>query len=172
MGSLAVAHIFSFKRFLFYSCVLPACVLCVPHTFLVPTEVKRGHQISWIWSYGWLWANMWVLGVEYRSSARTSSLNHWDIFPAQHIFSCAPPPGADIVFSHSGQEMLRSELQALDILFPLSSNNAVSVARLSKRPWSHLQRWSFHYGKLYNCFEESMSDFFLSFFIWSVYTEA
>ena len=30
----------------------------------VPTEVRRGCQIPWNWSYGCLLATMWVLGIE------------------------------------------------------------------------------------------------------------
>ena len=37
-----------------------------------------GRRIPWSWSYRQLWAAMWVLGTEPRSSARTASaINHW-----------------------------------------------------------------------------------------------
>jgi hypothetical protein len=33
--------------------------------------------------YRWLWATMWLLGIELRTSGRAvSALNHWDISPA------------------------------------------------------------------------------------------
>lgn len=39
----------------------------------VPLEAGRRCQISWNWSYSWLWVAMWVLGNEPRSSLRTAS---------------------------------------------------------------------------------------------------
>lgn len=42
-------------------------------TWLVPTEVRIKHWIPWSWSCGWLWANVWVLRTEPRSSARSKS---------------------------------------------------------------------------------------------------
>lgn len=33
-------------------------------TCLVPAEVRRGLWISWNWSHEWLWASMWVQGIE------------------------------------------------------------------------------------------------------------
>lgn len=46
------------------------------------------------WNYGKLWAAMWVLGTNSRSSARISTLNYWAIFPTQHmpLFLNPSPP--------------------------------------------------------------------------------
>jgi hypothetical protein len=46
-----------------------------------------GYQKLWNWSYWRLWAAMWLLGVEPRSSGRTASaLNHWATFPLVFLF--------------------------------------------------------------------------------------
>lgn len=45
---------------------------CVHHVCAVPVETRRGRQVSWDWSYRWL--RVWVLGIEPRSSAKTSAL--------------------------------------------------------------------------------------------------
>jgi hypothetical protein len=61
--------------YLFYMYVCgPECI-CVPH-------VSRGPQIPWNWSYRWLWATMWVLGIEPGSYWREAcALSHWAIPP-------------------------------------------------------------------------------------------
>jgi hypothetical protein len=42
----------------------------------MPEEDSRSH-------YRWLWATMWLLGIEFRTSGRAvSALNHWAISPA------------------------------------------------------------------------------------------
>ena len=41
---------------------LPACMY-VHRVCLRPREVRRGHQIPWNWSYGWLQATTRVLGT-------------------------------------------------------------------------------------------------------------
>jgi hypothetical protein len=48
-----------------------------------PEEGVRSH-------YRWLWATMWLLGIELRTSGRAVSvLNHWAISPATFIiFKC------------------------------------------------------------------------------------
>lgn len=52
-------------------------------TCLVPAENGRGHCLPCNWSYRWLYANMWVLGTESKSSTRgTNAFNHWAIFLA------------------------------------------------------------------------------------------
>lgn len=49
----------------------------------MPAETSRGWQILWSWDYRWLWADMWALSTEPRSSARTEcALNWWAISPA------------------------------------------------------------------------------------------
>ena len=41
------------------------------HVSAVPTEARRGHQISSSWiSPSWIYRKVWVLGMELRSSAR------------------------------------------------------------------------------------------------------
>jgi len=51
-----------------------------------PGEGIRSH-------YRWLWAILWLLGIELRTSGRAvSALNHWAI---------APSPHGDILFSTS-----------------------------------------------------------------------
>ena len=78
---LLVLGVGAFKKLYMYSCFAWTYV-CVPHECLVPTEVRRGLQIPWNWSYGWVWATVWVLKTESGSSARaTSALNHWAISP-------------------------------------------------------------------------------------------
>lgn len=49
--------------------------LCVraPCTSLIPTEVRRGHQILWNWSDGWLSATIWMLGIEPGSSIKNNT---------------------------------------------------------------------------------------------------
>jgi hypothetical protein len=61
--------------------VLALCVC------LVPTEVRRQHQIPWNWSHRWWWPIMYVLGTEPGSSAKVASvltteppLCSWEIF--------------------------------------------------------------------------------------------
>lgn len=73
--------LFNFRFIYFYKYEFFACiyvhVLCV---YLVPTEVRR--RIGSSGSQGWLWAIMWVLRTELRSSARTAStLIHRAISP-------------------------------------------------------------------------------------------
>lgn len=37
-----------------------ACMyVCTPWAYLVPMEVRRGHQIYWNWNYRWLWATIY-----------------------------------------------------------------------------------------------------------------
>ena len=57
-----------------YVCMYSVCV------YLVPAEIRKRHQMLGNWSYRWLWATMWVLGVTPRPSARaTSTLNCWAV---------------------------------------------------------------------------------------------
>ena len=43
---------------------------------------RRGHQITWNKSYGWLGGTMWVLGTQRGPPVRTSPLNCRAISPA------------------------------------------------------------------------------------------
>lgn len=46
-------------------------------------EVKREHQIVWVWSYRWMRTSMCVLEIEPMSSERAkSAINHCAISPA------------------------------------------------------------------------------------------
>lgn len=71
-------------------CVLPAWMYM--HMYLVPEEVRGGHQISWTWSERPLWTAKWVLGTEPGSYARTSAFNLCTIssapFPSFGWFVC------------------------------------------------------------------------------------
>lgn len=49
--------------FCFYVCTY------VHHTHAVPSEAKSGCQTPWNWSYKWLLASMWLLGMEPQFSA-------------------------------------------------------------------------------------------------------
>ena len=58
--------------------ILILCVCCLhvwaPHTCLA----RSGGQSLWNWCYRWVWAAMWVLGTEPRSSGRAASaLKQW-----------------------------------------------------------------------------------------------
>ena len=55
------------------------CTTCVP-------GARRGRHSSWNWSYRWLWATMWLLGVKPRSSGMAMDvLNFRVILPASKI---------------------------------------------------------------------------------------
>lgn len=45
----------------------------VPPACLIPAETLRGHQIPWNWSYKWLCATLWMLGMEFWSSGKAGS---------------------------------------------------------------------------------------------------
>lgn len=64
-----------------YLCALQACLGSV--------DIRRGRQLSWDWSYRWLWATTWEQGIELGSSTRaTSVLNWWVISPAPFLIFC------------------------------------------------------------------------------------
>lgn len=68
-----ILHYFSFS-FIFFMCmgILPAC-MSVDRVTAVFHETRRRHWIPWSWSYRWMWAVTWVLGIETRFFARTAS---------------------------------------------------------------------------------------------------
>lgn len=77
-----ILHYFNFS-FIFLMCmgILPAC-MSVDHVIEVFHEARRRHWIPWCWSYRWLWAVTWVLGIEPRFFARIASfLNDWAFSP-------------------------------------------------------------------------------------------
>lgn len=52
------------------------------HACFVPQEARRGHWIPWNQSYGWLWACIWMLGIEPRCASQAiSALSHCAISP-------------------------------------------------------------------------------------------
>jgi hypothetical protein len=60
---------FYFVIFLFYRYEYFACMyICVPNECLVPTKVRRGHQIPWNWSY-----TTGILRINPGSSERTAN---------------------------------------------------------------------------------------------------
>ena len=55
-------------------------LLCIQCFARIPEEGTRSH-------YRWLWANMWLLGIELRSSGRAARLlNYWAVSPAPNQF--------------------------------------------------------------------------------------
>lgn len=57
-----------FLNFMYMSVCLHTCL---PHTCLLPSDARRGCQISWDWSYRWLWgtlgARSWTLVLSTRA---------------------------------------------------------------------------------------------------------
>ena len=64
----------------FCFCFLDVFILCIwVHCSCLQTHQKRASDPH----YRWLWATMWLLGIELRTSGRaTGALNHWAISPA------------------------------------------------------------------------------------------
>lgn len=76
---------FSWFSFYMYKCYAFMCV-CEPCVCLMPREVRR-LQSLWNCSRRWLWAAIWVLQTEPRTSAReVSTLNHWTISSVPNLF--------------------------------------------------------------------------------------
>ena len=66
----------------------PAC-MSVHHKYAGLSEVKGQHWIPRNWSYRWLWATMFILGIEPRSFGRSvSDLTHltFSLVPIRQIF--------------------------------------------------------------------------------------
>ena len=60
----------------------------------IPEEGIRSH-------YRWLWATMWLLGIELRTSGRAvSALNHWAISPAHSCYYKLPTGAAGSQWSY------------------------------------------------------------------------
>lgn len=57
-----------------YSLCSVCTYVCVPHTFLVPVELKRRPLLSWTLSYGWLWATTYECWEWAGSSGRAASV--------------------------------------------------------------------------------------------------
>lgn len=56
------------------------CTSCVYE----PVEIRKRHRIPWVRSYKWLWATMWLLGIEPRSFAKVGDKCYW---PLSHLSS-------------------------------------------------------------------------------------
>ena len=71
-------HTFILKVYL-YLCFVCMC-LCIPCVYLVPVDIRGGHQVALTWNYKWLWATILLLETEHGSVARAvSGLNWWAI---------------------------------------------------------------------------------------------
>ena len=59
-------------------------IIICKYTVAVFRHTRRGSQCLLRLVVGWLWATMWLLGFELRTSVSAGSfLNHWAISPAQ-----------------------------------------------------------------------------------------
>lgn len=64
----------------------------------------EGHEIPRNWSYGWLWAAVWVLEMEPVPSVRTSAVHCWAISPAlQEIFRVGKVECCSLKTKHARQ---------------------------------------------------------------------
>lgn len=63
-------HSLKHEFYFTYIDILPAYLF----NSAVSVEVRRGQQNPWNWHYRWLWAAIWVLGTEPRSSGRAAML--------------------------------------------------------------------------------------------------
>lgn len=52
--------------------ILPGMCVCVLYTCLVLQEMRVGYWSPWNCNYRWLWATVWVLGIEHNSSGRSA----------------------------------------------------------------------------------------------------
>lgn len=90
--------------FFYFMCIseCSACI-CLYHMYAGPVEARKGTQIPWNWSNGWLGATMWVLGAENRTltSAGASSAHS----------PCAISPALSVVFLRVAS-CLQARLQA------------------------------------------------------------
>jgi hypothetical protein len=63
----------------FIVCLFVCLFNLCKYTVAVFRHTRRGHRSH----YRWLWATMWLLGIELRTFGRAvSALNHWAIAPA------------------------------------------------------------------------------------------
>lgn len=86
--------IFVFKKdaFILILCVWIFCLhvyLCI--MWMQILWPRRGSQMSWPWSYRWLWVTVWVLGIKPRCSERAAgALRPWASFttPKSWKYQC------------------------------------------------------------------------------------
>lgn len=58
-------------------------------TCLVSSEVRKWCEISWTWSYRYLWVTMGVLGNKPGFSGRADgALNYWSVLSVSFLLSC------------------------------------------------------------------------------------
>lgn len=143
--------------------VLLASYARAPCAYLVSREVKRGWQILWNYSYGWLWTCMWLLWTELISSARaTSAINYRVIVlvPDRSLFylflhfeSFQWVSGNPLHhYQHENHQVFWRFTMELDIAYPDGRNHVefIKLAHCS----SHQKRFSLvvHMNKSYSFF--------------------
>ena len=126
--------------------VLPAC-MSVHHLYSMPSKSKRGCWISWDWSYGQLWAAVWVLGTKPSSFGRTASaLNCWAITPASKIKSknnklCCPYGGVFLQSQYSGSRSITPAESHLVCILSFRPGRATCKTLSQKNQDKGLERW-------------------------------
>ena len=60
--------------------VLPAS-MSMHHVHEVPMKDRRGHCIPWNWSYRWLWATVWELGIKCSILCKSSQCSEPSLQP-------------------------------------------------------------------------------------------
>jgi hypothetical protein len=79
---LKICHSLWFLKIYLFIYLFILCLWAHCSCLQTPEEGIRSH-------YRWLWATMWLLGIELRTSGRAvSALNHWVISPAPCGFFC------------------------------------------------------------------------------------
>lgn len=126
-----------------------ACVQCM---CLVPAKVRRRCQISQEWRCRGLWAAMWVVGTELRSSVRAiGTLNHWAMSSASHFY-----------FQHLGCAYLLGKKWHYDLKiqyeYSNQTNNILDNYFLWREYWRllSLQLWCLQYTVIINCIHHAV----------------
>jgi hypothetical protein len=84
---ILIIYLFIYLFFIYFLFIYLVYMSTLSLSSDTPEEGIRSH-------YRWLWATMWVLGIEMRSSGRTvSALKHWAISPAPQILIFYHLPG-------------------------------------------------------------------------------
>lgn len=61
--------------------------ICLPCTLLMSNEVSRGCWVPKNWNYRQLWADMWMLGMEAKSSGKAAGLtNQWAVIQTPFVY--------------------------------------------------------------------------------------
>jgi len=113
---------FFFKRKKIYVCVcVCVCYVCICMSLSSDTP-EEGIRSD----YRWLWATMWLLGIELRTPGRAVvALNHWAIPPAQVISFL--------------QEWVTKQSALNTCTLPFSNNRSgIKLNRNRKVPWGKL----------------------------------